>query len=156
MGGTPSTRITSFSPEDCRDKSFNLVKSTTSNLGHDPFVGPSFKPKPEAKLSATATSFEPYGLGFSSHPSAKLMTSMAPIPGTAQYLKSIIAAEEKSPNRQQVSSTSEVTKMGYFTTETLASRHLKVASFFKEDIRSQVQQSIEVSSPISLLHTSPP
>ena len=80
------------------------------------------------------------------------MTTMAPkssgpLPGTAQHLENIIAAEENSPRRLAQPSSPKATKLSSFTTETLISRHIKVASIFMEDIRDRIQESIDVSVP---------
>jgi hypothetical protein len=158
--GTPETKLTSFSPEDGRDKNFAMAKPTTNPMDHvhDPFVGTSNMPKSEGKLSATASSFEPFGLGlnFGSLPSTKSMYSMAPksaapLPGTTQHLESIIAAEENSPYRRAPPPAPLVTKLGFFSTESLASRHVKVTGIFLDDIRDRVQASIDVSLLVSFI-----
>jgi hypothetical protein len=152
MEGTPETKSIPFSSEDTRCESLTMAKSTAALMDnvHDPFVGTSTKPKSEAKLSATASSFEPFGLGlgFGSLASTKLMTSMAlksaaPLPGTAQHLEYIIAAEENSPLRRAPPAP-QATKVGFFTTEVLASRHVKITGIFLDDIRDRVQESINV------------
>ncbi|KAE9374888.1 hypothetical protein N431DRAFT_405942 [Stipitochalara longipes BDJ] len=152
--GTPETKLTSFSPEDGSVNNFAVPKSATNpmNTVHDPFVGSSGKPKTEAKLSATASSFEPFGLGlnFGSLSLTKSTTLKAPksaiaMPGTTQYLESIIAAAENSPRRgaPAPSSAPQVTKGGFFSTESIANRHLKVIGIFIDDIRDRVEQSFE-------------
>jgi hypothetical protein len=153
VDGTPDTKFTSFSPEEFKDKSYSMVNSTPGAMDnvHDPFIAT--KPKSEGKLSATATSFEPFGISFGSLSSTKSMTTTAPkssgpLPGTAQHLENIIAAEENSPHRLAQPSSPKVTKLGSFTTETPISRHVKVASIFMEDIRDRIQGSIDVGVPI--------
>jgi len=123
---------------------------------HDPFVA-SNKPKGDGKLSATASTFQPFGLSFNvgSLQSTKLMTlkgiktqkAATPMPGTAEYVKSIIAAEENSPRRgvPAPSPAPLVTKGGFFSTESIANRHIKVTGIFIDDVGVRVQQSLEVS-----------
>lgn len=161
MEATPDTKLTWFSPEDSKDKSYSMTKPTPGAMEnvHDPFIATS-KPKSEGKLSATASSFEPFGLSFGSLSSTKSMTTMAPkssapMPGTTQYLENIIAVEENSPRRRvPPPSVPMVTKSGLFTTETLVSRHIKITSIFLHDIRDRVQASIDVSLLIYFLHIS--
>lgn len=156
MEGTPETKLTSFSPEDLNHNSYFNTNSTTNSMDnvHDPFFGTSSKPKSEGKLSATASAFEPFGLGvtFGSISSTKSLNLMAPksagpLPGTAQYLESIIAAEENSPRRRAERAdppAPPVTKSGFFTTEAVCSRHVKITSIFLDDVRDQVREAIDV------------
>jgi hypothetical protein len=152
--GTPDTGLTAFSPEDSKNIiSYPIAKSAATPLKsvHDPFVSTSTKPKAEQKLSATAASFRPFGLNYGSLSSTKSMTLTAsrlsgPIPGTAQHLQQIIAAEENSPRRR---AQTEITKSGTFTTDTRAGRHIKISSIFLTDVSQVVQASMDVSHCLS-------
>jgi hypothetical protein len=152
--GTPDTKFTSFSPEELKgSNSYAAAKTATTPLKsvHDPFFSTSTKAKVEQKLSATATSFQPFGLKYASPSSAKSMPSQAsrssaPIPGTAQHLQQIIEAEENSPRRRtQI----EITQSGTFTTNTRAGRHIKISSIFLTDVSQVVQASMDVSCCLS-------
>lgn len=148
--GTPNTRLTAFSPEDTKDG--NTYKgnfaANRDNMINDPFVT-DVKAKLDQKLSPTASSFQPLGLGFHLPGSGKTASSIAgpsnaPVPGTAQHLQYIIATEENSPRRRAPQGA--MSKYGQFTTETKAGRHIKVESLFKtEDISQVVDESMDVS-----------
>jgi len=63
----------------------------------------------------------------------------APIPGTAQHLNAIIAAEE-SPSKPV-----EITHFGIFTTDTDATRNIKVSSLQDLNISAMIHASLSVS-----------
>jgi len=138
--------------------------ANTMGIVHDPFVG-SNKSKGEGKLSATASSFQPFGVGYNFTPLSpkllplkgiKLPKGVAPMPGTAEHVESIIAAAEKSPRRgaSAPSSAPLVTKGGFFSTESVTNRHIKVTGIYIDDVDVRVQQSLEVSF-LSLLAALP-
>ncbi|RDL35072.1 uncharacterized protein BP5553_07003 [Venustampulla echinocandica] len=67
LNATPASAITVFSPEVVRYSDPNYSASRVSNTAvneslADPFVAPSAMRKPGAKLSATASEFQPFGL----------------------------------------------------------------------------------------------
>jgi hypothetical protein len=86
----------------------------------------------EQKLSATASAFQPYGLRV-----APMNT--APIPGTTQHLNAIIAAEA-SPSKP-----AEITHFGIFTTDTDATRNIRVSSLQDLNISAMIHTSLDVS-----------
>jgi hypothetical protein len=86
----------------------------------------------EQKLSATASAFQPYGIRVTP-------MNTAPIPGTAQHLNAIIAAEE-SPSKP-----AEITHFGIFTTDTDATRNIKVSSLQDLNISAMIHTSLNVS-----------
>ena len=156
-----ASKIKSASPDNGRIGNISGSSGSTNTMGvvHDPFVGSS-KAKGEGKLSATASSFQPFGIdfNFTSASAIKVMNlkgvkvpkSALPMPGTAAHVESIIAAEEKSPQRGAPTPPSAsrsaplVTKGGFFSTESVHSRHVKVIGIFIDDVGVRVQKSIEV------------
>jgi hypothetical protein len=154
MENNPAGNMTPFFPESGMHNNFAVPKSGTNAMGtvHDPFVGTSTKAKSDGKLSATASSFQPFGLGlgFGSLPSTKSIPAKVPkstIAFTTEYLESVIAAEENSPRRGASDSppAPQVTKGGFFSTESIANRHIKVIGIFIDDVGDRVQQSFDVS-----------
>lgn len=143
--GTPQTTLTAFSPEDARG--FKVTSTRSSERPQqaaqaDPFVSAS-KTKQDQKLSATASSFQPFGLRVrSTAPASTSASTSRPIPGTTQYLDAVIE-KENSPARsvQEI----ELTQFGTFTTSTLLSRTVKIASVYKTDVMPLVQASWKVS-----------
>ncbi|PMD43807.1 hypothetical protein L207DRAFT_631842 [Hyaloscypha variabilis F] len=144
--------MTPFFQESGMHNNFAVPKSGTNAMGtvHDPFVGTSTKAKSDGKLSATASSFQPFGLGlgFGSLPSTKSIPAKVPkstIAFTTEYLESVIAAEENSPRRGASDSppAPQVTKGGFFSTESIANRHIKVIGIFIDDVGDRVQQSFD-------------
>jgi hypothetical protein len=141
-GGTPDTKFTAFSPDDARALKPSNVKSAGTPLKashNDPFVSDTTKPKVEQKLSATASAFQPFGLRVSSIiPSPAVAHGLAPLPNTTQYLNNIIA--EASPPR------AEVTQFGTFTTDTGATRNIKVSGIYGgEEVLPEVKATLDVS-----------
>jgi hypothetical protein len=144
--GTPDTRLTSFSPEDARLVKPSNTKSTGTPLKasqQDPFVTTSSKPKGEQKLSATASAFQPFGLRVSSSSSAPVTThGSAPVPGTIQYLDGVIAAQLSPSSGTQHP---ELTQQGTFSTDTGATRCIKIANIYDGDVFHLVEASMNVS-----------
>ncbi|KAG4429448.1 hypothetical protein IFR05_015070 [Cadophora sp. M221] len=128
---TPYTTLTAFSPEDARVPQSSTTRSAMGPPGthNDPFVT-SAKSKAEQKLSATASSFKPFGLRGSSM--ATSSSSSGPIPGTTQYLDAVI--EKASPSR-----TDAEMSFGVFTTSTMMSRNIKVSSIMKNDVMPLIE-----------------
>ncbi len=141
-GGTPDTKFTAFSPDDPRAPKPSSVKSAGTPLEtshNDPFVSDATKPKVEQKLSATASAFQPFGLRVSSViPSPVVAYGSAPLLNTAQYLNNIIA--EASPRR------AEITQFGTFTTDTGATRNIKVSGIYGgEEVLPALKATLDVS-----------
>ncbi|KAH6715650.1 RNA recognition motif 2-domain-containing protein [Leptodontidium sp. MPI-SDFR-AT-0119] len=128
---TPYTTLTAFSPEDARVPQSSTTRSAMGPPGthSDPFVT-SAKSKAEQKLSATASSFKPFGLRSSSM--AVGSSGSGPIPGTTQYLDAVI--EKASPPR-----TDAEMSFGVFTTSTMMSRNIKVSSIMKNDVMPLIE-----------------
>ncbi|CZT46411.1 related to mei2 protein [Rhynchosporium secalis] len=129
---TPYTTLTAFSPEDVR-----LQQSSTSRSGmgppttqSDPFVT-SDKSKAEQKLSATASTFQPFGMRGSSMVPTSLSSS--PVPGTTQYLDAVIEKATSSPKGDP--------EMGFgtFTTNTMMTRNIKVSSIMKNEVMPLIE-----------------
>jgi hypothetical protein len=99
--------------------------------GHDdPFVNDESKPKGEAKLSATASDFKPFALR-----AAPKVSSPSAEDKALKYLQKEIEA-------------SRVAHFGTFTTDTGATRCIKVSSVYGEDTLKLVTASLEVSKTI--------
>jgi len=147
MDATPDTKLTAFSPDDVRSikipSASRSADTSTESCHNDPFVSAGSKPKAEQKLSATASTFQPFGL----KNVGLAPISSTPVPGTADHLHAIIAADADVV-RDPI--TSEVLGAGKFTTDTLASRSIKVESIFKNDISKLVESSLEVNAPFPL------
>ncbi|KAF4629910.1 hypothetical protein G7Y89_g8229 [Cudoniella acicularis] len=121
LGGTPESKITAFSPDDCRSVNAKPMGIKTSNSPqkasqHDPFVTSA---KPNVKLSATASSFQPFGFrNASTGPSPPILQASTLPPEAAEFFKNEILA------------VSETTQIGTFTADTGASRYLKISSLY--------------------------
>ena len=147
IGGTPDTRITAFSPEDPRvprSASMAPAAGVFSKEGqHDPFVIVS-NSKATTGLSATASAFRPVGRNISSGSASIDDNSSPPVPGTAQYLSKLIA--DSTPPRTKEAS--DGVKFGTFTTDTGASRCIKISGIYDKMVQPAVQASLDVSRPI--------
>jgi hypothetical protein len=145
-GGTPDTRLTAFSPEDNRlTKHASIYKSAGTPLKegqHDPFVTTSAQPKAEQKLSATASSFRPLVVRDAPPIGTAGINGSSAIPGTAQYLNQIIAESTPPPRAPEPI---EALKFGTFTTDTGASRSIKISGIYGKLVMPAVQASLEVS-----------
>ncbi|TAQ90445.1 hypothetical protein B7494_g1292 [Chlorociboria aeruginascens] len=155
--GTPDTRFTAFSPEDARAFKLTASASTATPLRasqHDPFVTTTSKSKAEQKLSATASSFQPFSFKVSSassvptvaYGSASLTPLLSnPVPGTVQYLDSVVAAHTSpAPAAKHTGATQH----GIFTTDTGATRCIKVASIYQDDVLPLVNLSLDIGFSI--------
>lgn len=142
-GGTPGTGLTAFSPDDPRiPRTVNVGRSPGELLKegqHDPFVTSS-NSKAGLGLSATASSFRPVGrvVTLSGPVIANIPT---PLPGTAQHLNHLIANSAPPHAREVV----EGVKYGTFTTDTGATRCIKVYSIYDKIVMPAVQASLDVS-----------
>lgn len=121
--GTPDTRLTAFSPEDAvkgagtgsQPVAANPVSAgvvPTPGAQQDPFVSSARKQKQEQKLSPTASAFLPFNLAFKVGSSVTLPSAVAgpgtanPVPGTLQYLDSVVASNQSSIAPATLDSTS--------------------------------------------------
>jgi len=150
--GTPDTKITAFSPEDVRGLKGSGTKYTnTLSIAeeHDPFVSSSstYNGKGKAKvsgLSATAPEFDPYKNkdDVNGGMVSEALRGGAPIPGTAEHLTAIIAAEN-SPSKRP-----EATHFGVFTTSMDKSRNFKITgiNFDAQEFYDKVVASMAVSN----------
>ena len=147
-GGTPDTRLTAFSPDDPRVPRAGLTGMSPRTLlkegHHDPFVTASSSKTPG--LSATASAFRPVSKGGSAT-AAGVPSTSSPLPGTAQYLSQVIA-ESASPRNREVS---EGVKFGTFTTDTGATRCIKVSGIYDKMVMPAVQATFDVSR--SIIHS---
>ena len=115
--GTPDTTLTAFSPEEVRtsrippNQSDRLLSVATQ---HDPFVSTSARP-----LSATASTFQP--LGFRAGPPSSSLGSAADR-HDVQYM--VQPAHQMSPGG------TNITQFGTFTTDTSATRCMKVKAIY--------------------------
>ncbi|TGO69124.1 hypothetical protein BOTNAR_0015g00400 [Botryotinia narcissicola] len=148
--GTPNTAITAISPEDARVPKQSATDSrassvTTAANQHDPFVTTgTTTSRASAQLSATASAFQPlhlYGPAVGAPITGNLIAngsgSTTLIPGTIQYLDNVVASQ--SPVRE-----SEVTSYGKFSTDTGATRCIRVTDIYqKVNVNSCVQYSFE-------------
>ncbi|KAF5879639.1 putative rna recognition domain-containing protein 2 protein [Botrytis fragariae] len=148
--GTPNTAITAISPEDARVPKQSATDSRASSVTttvnqHDPFVTTgTTTSRASAQLSATASAFQPlhlYGPAVGAPITGNLIAngsgSTTLIPGTIQYLDNVVASQ--SPVRE-----SEVTSYGKFSTDTGATRCIRVTDIYqKADVNSCVQYSFE-------------
>lgn len=120
--GTPDTSLTAFSPEDARPP---RAPGTSPSGGlsfdgvqHDPFVTTTTAQQSTRVLSATATAFRPLGLG--SSPSSITPSIITP------------------------PSTSSTTQFGTFSTDTAASRCMKIFGIYDVEVIALVNASIKV------------
>ncbi|KAL2068332.1 hypothetical protein VTL71DRAFT_16430 [Oculimacula yallundae] len=129
---TPYTTLTAFSPEDVRVSQSSSSRSgmATPATQSDPFVT-SAKSKAEQRLSATASTFQPFGMRGSSMSTAS--SSSGPVPGTAQYLDAVIEKATSSPKGDSEMS------FGVFTTNTMMTRNIKVSSIMKDDVMPLIE-----------------
>lgn len=146
---TPYTTLTAFSPEDVR-----VPQSSTSRSGmgppathSDPFVTSAKSKAEQQKLSATASTFQPFGMRGSSKATAP--SGPGPIPGTTQYLDAVIE-KANSPNRGDWEMS-----FGVFTTSTMMSRNIKVSSVMKNEVMPLIEASWKVTYFLALFHFSP-
>ncbi|KAF7875068.1 hypothetical protein EAF04_002240 [Stromatinia cepivora] len=148
--GTPNTAITAISPEDARipkplatDSRASSVTQSAANQ-HDPFITAGTTSRASAQLSATASAFQPlhlYGPAVGTPAAGSLIVngsgSATLIPGTIQYLDNVVASQ--SPVRE-----TEITSYGKFSTDTGATRCLKITDIYqKVDVLSCVRFSFE-------------
>ncbi|KAM3073805.1 hypothetical protein ACMFMG_008430 [Clarireedia jacksonii] len=147
--GTPNTALTAFSPEDVRPPKPADSRPSSAPLSsnhQDPFVTAGPRSKADQKLSATASAFQPFS--YSVGPSSTTQTAQIPavaygsttnlVPGTVQYLDNVVASHS-SPVRVP-----EVTSYGRFSTDTGATRYIKVTSIYHDtDVSSSVSLSFE-------------
>ncbi|OWP05060.1 RNA recognition domain-containing protein [Marssonina coronariae] len=144
--GTPQTNLTMFSPEDVRLYEYNAPANRSAERPqqasqNDPFVSSSStQSKADQKLSATASTFQPWGLRV---PGSK--STSGPIPGSKEFLTDQIE-KATSPSR---SSGSETTQFGQFTSNSRVSRCIKISSVYKKDIMPLVEASCKSLLPQS-------
>lgn len=146
--GTPDTSLTAFSPEEVRSSRPSHVSSigdtTIGTAHHDPFVTAAVEPR---TLSATASSFQP-GVDLNS---TKSSTAPAPTPvkttianqpahGGGSYLGSVSPGAQIGPSQ-----------FGTFSTETGASRYLKISGIYDAEFKPLVEASLQVR--FSFLHS---
>jgi hypothetical protein len=136
---TPESKLTAFSPEDrCVTGNSFGAKAGGAPLTagyHDPFVTTNAKNK-EVKLSATASTFQPFGINAGSSASASSATrvrSSSTTPGTLEYLQ------------KETLNAGDVDRFGTFTTDTGASRCMKVTSLYGANAQKLVEASLAVS-----------
>ncbi|KAI9646936.1 hypothetical protein NHQ30_004936 [Ciborinia camelliae] len=149
--GTPNTALTAISPEDARAPKPSTTETRTASITqsaaanqHDPFVTTSTTSRASAQLSATASAFQPlqlYGPAVGAQVAGNVVAngsgSVTLIPGTIQYLDNVVASQ--SPVRD-----SEITNYGKFSTDTGATRCIKVTDIYqKVDVFDCVQFSFE-------------
>ena len=145
VSGTPDTRLSGFSPDDIRiARSSGAIKplATPQNEGqHDPFVS---NQNLDQKLSATALPFQPTLIpGRAAMPASSAANSSAPpLPGSAQFLCQQIAEDTPPPRAPDPI---EILKFGVFTTDTGASRSIKVSGIYGSHVMPAVQASLDVS-----------
>ena len=136
---TPESKLTAFSPEDRK----MTAKSYGPDLGgalltagsHDPFVTTHGKNK-EVKLSATASTFQPFGN--ISGPNAS-SASHDHVPRSSSTTNTLGYKQSEALNA------GDVGEFGMFTTETGASRCMKVTSIYGANARNLVEESLAVS-----------
>jgi hypothetical protein len=154
--GTPDTRFTMFSPDDARpSKAANEQAGGTPlrNSQQDPFVSTATKIKVEQKLSATATAFKPFGLNVASTTVPSFgMSATAALPGKVQQLNDLL--NQMNPSRGSKLGNATIhgvqqgpfSQEGIFSTDTGATRCLKITSIYKvENIHQIVTSSLAVS-----------
>ncbi|ESZ99458.1 hypothetical protein SBOR_0220 [Sclerotinia borealis F-4128] len=146
--GTPNTALTAISPEDGRALKATVESRPSSVQSaanqHDPFVTAGTAGRGSAQLSATASTFQPLhlyrpavGTPVTGNLIANGSGSVTLIPGTIQYLDNVVASQ--SPVRD-----SEITNYGKFSTDTGATRCIKVTDIYqKGDVLSYVRKSFE-------------
>lgn len=136
---TPESKLTAFSPEDRvpNPKSAAAkVGSTPLKAGHhDPFV--TGKPK----LSATAMAFQPFGI-----PSGQHAASSSAVRGRS----SSMSPAPTDYSQKQKPTAAEADQYGTFTTNTGASRCMKIRSIYGAHVEKLVQESLAVSFASSL------
>ena len=143
--GTPETMLTAFSQEDASSlKQANTVSTPLRAAPQDPFVSTGIKLKVGQKLSATASAFQPFALKVAANTPmvAHGSGSTEVLPGTMQYLEKVVASHSVRVGGSQ---SVELTQQGTFSTDTGASRCIKVATICQCDVMQAVKDSIEVS-----------
>ncbi|CAG8971934.1 hypothetical protein HYALB_00003269 [Hymenoscyphus albidus] len=131
---TPESKLTAFSPED--RVTLSKLKSTTSKASstplkaghHDPFV--TAKPK----LSATAMAFQPFAV-----PSGQPAASSSAARGSSSSMSPIHADYSQKQNLN----VGENDHYGTFTTNTGASRCMKISSIYGADVENLVAASLK-------------
>jgi hypothetical protein len=135
LQASPETRLSAFSID--RNVAAN---SFASNVGgaplaanhNDPFVTTNEKHK-EVKLSATASAFQPFGIHTGANNSNTRVRSSSTTPGTLEYLQ------------KETLNAGEVDRFGTFTTDTGATRCMKVTSLYGMNAQKLVEASLAVS-----------
>jgi hypothetical protein len=137
---TPESKLTAFSPEDRKTTAKSFGPDTGGVLltagHHDPFVTPNAKNK-EVKLSATASTFQPFGIipgpTIPTTTSSTRVRSSPTTPSEFEYLQNAAL------------NAGDVGEFGTFTTDTGASRCMKVTSIYGANALKLVEESLDVS-----------
>lgn len=142
--GTPDTRLTAFSPEDVRPPKgikFGLASASFEATPQDPFVSSGSRNKIDQKLSATASAFQP----FSSKASKDGPSYSTPV---VAYGSLIGRGTEKTSASQLVplddAQSSEASNYGTFTSDTGASRCIRMKSIYNDHVLPLAVLSLEV------------
>jgi hypothetical protein len=124
---TPDTTITAFSPEDVRPTRFSHASSgggvAIDSASNDPFISSTVGGKlKHTILSAKASEFAPAS-------SRAQQMSIAPV-----------SSASTAPTKSSTCS------LGVFTTDTGASRNIKIKSIYNDDVEAAVDTSLQVCS----------
>ncbi|KAG9231638.1 RNA recognition motif 2-domain-containing protein [Amylocarpus encephaloides] len=129
---TPESKLTVFSPEDQAKSLGSKIRSNaTTNDHQDPFVTSKAK---EVKLSATASAFQPFGIRPASN---------AYVSSTVCNSSSPLSSSNFESNKNNMMSSAEMDQFGTFTTDTGASRCMKVVSIYGAQAEELVKASLE-------------
>ena len=138
--GTPESKLTAFSPEDraVAAKPFGVTIGGASLAAgpHDPFITPDTKGR-DVKLSATASTFQPFAINAGPSPtysSSTRVRSSSETPGTLEFLQ------------KETLDAAEPDRFGTFTTDTGATRCMKVTSLYGANAQQLVESSLVVRS----------
>lgn len=157
---TPGTHLTAF-PSGRRsgtlthETTAGLTSPTASGTAHhlgskfedkDPFTSPGTKMRPEQKLSATASAFQPFNF--------RLSQSSMRSPANAQGAISDTTTSTKwkngdnhlvNPNSPTGSLQSGVAQLGTFSTDTKVTRAIRISGIYMPVSREQVETCLQVS-----------